>query len=127
MTTYNKLIWDKIPEIIESSGNECEIRILDNKEYIIELNKKLQEELNEYYEDQSVDELAYLVEVIYTILKYKEVPLHKFEEIRISKVEKRGVFDKKLFLKEVIQPMKKSCHILRRCIMTFMMKASHVV
>ena len=104
MTIYNKLIRDKIPEIIKSSGNECEIRILENKEYIIELNKKLQEELNEYYEDQSVDELADLVEVIYAILKHKEVPLHKFEEIRLSKAEKRGAFDKKLFLKEVVEP-----------------------
>ena len=104
MPIYNKLIRDKIPEIIKASGNEYEITTLDNKEYITELNKKLQEELNEYYEDQSVDELADLVEVIYAILKHKEVPLHKFEEIRISKAEKRGAFDNKLFLKEVIEP-----------------------
>ena len=104
MTLYNKLIRDKIPEIIKASGKECDIKILNNKEYITELNKKLQEELNEYYEDQSVDELADLVEVIYAILKHKEVPLHKFEEIRKSKAEKRGAFDDKLFLKEVIEP-----------------------
>jgi predicted house-cleaning noncanonical NTP pyrophosphatase (MazG superfamily) len=103
MTIYNKLIRDKIPEIIKASGNECDIKILNNKEYITELNKKLQEELNEYYEDQSVDELADLVEVIYAILKHKEVPLHKFEEIREAKAKKRGAFDNKLFLKELIE------------------------
>ena len=103
MTVYNKLIRDKIPEIIEESGRKHTIEVLPDKEYLVELNKKLQEELNEYYEDQSVNELADLVEVIYAILKHKEVPIHKFEEIRESKAEKRGSFDKKLFLKEVIE------------------------
>lgn len=103
MTVYNKLIRDKIPEIIEESGREPKIQVLSDKEYLIELNKKLQEELNEYYEDQSINELADLVEVVYAILKYKEVPLHKFDEIRKNKAEKRGGFDKKLFLKEVTE------------------------
>jgi predicted house-cleaning noncanonical NTP pyrophosphatase (MazG superfamily) len=103
MTVYNKLIRDKIPEIIEESGRELRFEVLPDKEYLAELNKKLQEELNEYYEDQSIHELADIVEVVYAILKYKEVPLHKFEEIRKGKAEKRGSFDKKLFLKEVIE------------------------
>lgn len=104
MTIYNKLIRDRIPEIIKESGKECDIKILDNKEYITELNRKLQEELNEYYEGQSVEELADLIEVVYAILKQKEVSLHKFEEIRKSKALKRGKFNDKLFLKEVIEP-----------------------
>ena len=103
MTVYNKLIRDKIPEIIEESGRQLKVEVLTDKDYLVELNKKLQEELNEYFEDQSVNELADIVEVVYAILKYKEVPLHKFEEIRKSKAEKRGSFDKKLFLKEVIE------------------------
>lgn len=104
MPTYNKLIRDKIPQIIKAQGNTPVVEILDDKQYIKELNKKLQEELNEYYEDNSVEELADLVQVIHAILKQKGVPLHKFEEIRESKAQKRGGFDDKLFLKEVIEP-----------------------
>jgi predicted house-cleaning noncanonical NTP pyrophosphatase (MazG superfamily) len=100
---YNKLIRDKIPDIIESTGNIAVLETLEPKAYMAALNEKLSEELREYYEDNSVEELADLVEVVYAILKYKAVPIHKFEEIRESKVQSRGAFDKRLFLKEVIE------------------------
>lgn len=103
MRVYNKLIRDKIPQIIEASGNKPILEKLDKAQYIKALNEKLGEELNEYYEDNSVEELADLVEVVYAILKYKEVPLHKFEEIRKNKVDKHGAFEERLFLKEVIE------------------------
>lgn len=101
MIIYNKLIRDKIPEIIEKSGNKCTIRNLDDKEYIDSLNKKLQEELNEYYENEDIEELADLVELVYSILKYKEISLEEFENIRLQKKDKRGGFDKRLFLLSV--------------------------
>lgn len=103
MPTYNKLIRDKIPQIIKAQGNTPIIETLDDKQYLKALNEKLQEELNEYLEDNSVEELADLVEVINAILNYKGVPLHKFEEIRKAKAEKRGGFEGRLFLKEVIE------------------------
>jgi len=98
---YNKLIRDKIPEIIEKSGKRCMVRTLGDKEYIENLNKKLQEELNEYYENEDVEELADLVELVHYILKYKEISIEEFENIRLQKKEKRGGFDKKLFLVSV--------------------------
>lgn len=98
MKVYNKLIRDKIPKIIEKSGKRYEIKILDNSEYIESLNRKLQEELNEYYEDGEVKELADMVEVIYAILKHKGISIEEFEKIRLSKREERGPFDKKIFL-----------------------------
>jgi predicted house-cleaning noncanonical NTP pyrophosphatase (MazG superfamily) len=104
MTSYNKLIRDKVPQIIKEQGSTPIVETLNSKEYLKALNKKLQEELNEYYEDNSVEELADIVEVIHAILKHKEVPLHKFEAIRKNKAIKRGTFDDKLFLKEVIEP-----------------------
>ncbi|OLN27217.1 hypothetical protein DSOL_4642 [Desulfosporosinus metallidurans] len=61
------------------------------------------EELQEYLDSQSVEELADLVEVVYAILEHKEVSLQEFEDIRKQKVLKRGAFQEKLLLKEVIE------------------------
>src|SRR5437588_4774560 len=58
MSSYNKLVRDKIPEIIKADGKECETRVLGDKEYLLRLHKKLEEELREYYEKESIDELA---------------------------------------------------------------------
>ena len=100
MKKYNKLIRDKIPEIIETEGRTCKIETLSDEEYLIHLNEKLLEEANEYLESGEVEELADLEEVLRAILKAKNVDYESFEKIRTDKVEKRGAFDKKLLLKE---------------------------
>lgn len=64
---YNKLIRDKIPDIIEKSGKKCVVEIMDNDEYIQFLDAKLNEELAEYQADKSLEELADLLEVIYAV------------------------------------------------------------
>ena len=65
-----------------------------------ELNKKLQEEVKEYLEDNNVEELADIVEVIYGILNSMDVSIEEFEKVRAEKVIKRGAFKKKIFLEE---------------------------
>lgn len=100
MKIYNKLVRDKIIDIIESEGRKTSYKILDNEEYRKELNKKLQEEVNEYIEDNNIEELADIVEVIYGILNSMDVSIEDFEKIRISKQEKRGSFNKKIYLEK---------------------------
>ena len=103
MKIYNKLVRDKIPEIINSDKRVAITRTLDNKEYLNELNKKLQEEVKEYLEDNNVEELADIVEVIYGILDSKNVSIEEFEAIRKNKIDKRGAFNEKIFLEKVIE------------------------
>ena len=55
---YNKLVRDKIPENINAKGGKATFRIMDQDEYIKELNKKLLEEANEFIEENDVEELA---------------------------------------------------------------------
>lgn len=99
MKIFNKLVRDKIPEIIREKDNRtCTTEILDDDKYLEELNRKLQEELKEYLESGEVEELADLEEVLRAILKVKKVDYNNFEKIRKDKVEKRGAFDKKIFL-----------------------------
>ena len=102
MKIYNKLVRDKIPEIIAGdNGKTCVTRIMEDDEYLETLNKKMQEELKEYLESGDVEELADLEEVLRAILDVKNVSYEDFEIIRNTKVEKRGSFKKKIFLESV--------------------------
>lgn len=101
MITYNKLVRDKIPQIIKEQGKQCETKVLKDDEFLSMLNVKLQEELDEYKADKEtevVGELADLVEVVYSILKHKGISLEEFERVRKSKRDERGGFDEKLLL-----------------------------
>ena len=98
MKEYNKLVRDKIPQIIESNGEKCKSRVLSDEEYLVELNKKIKEELNEYLESGEIEELADLEEVLRAILDVKKCTYKEFEYIRIAKAQKRGAFKQKIFL-----------------------------
>lgn len=100
MKTFNKLIRDKIPEIIEDAGNDYEIEVLNDEDYFEALNKKLEEELEEYRQSEEIMELADLVEIIYAILDYKDISHSEFQKMRKEKQKERGGFEKKLFLKK---------------------------
>ena len=101
MIEYDKLIRDKIPEIIEQSGKKCVVEVMDNDTYIECLDQKLNEELAEYHQDKSVEELADLLEVIYAVVVARGYSVDDLERIRVEKAEKRGAFEKRLLLKSV--------------------------
>lgn len=101
MIEYDKLIRDKIPEIIEQSGKKCIIEVMDNDTYIEYLDQKLNEELAEYQQDKSIEELADLLEVMYAVVTARGYSVAELERIRLEKSEKRGAFEKRLLLKSV--------------------------
>ncbi len=98
---YNKLVRDKIPEIIEQSGKLCEISILSDEEYLTALDKKLNEELQEFRQSGEIEELADILEVAYAIAQAKGYSIEQLQSLREEKKTARGAFDKKLFLKWV--------------------------
>lgn len=98
---YNKLVRDKIPEIIKASGKTCETEILSREEYIRMLDKKLDEELAEYHKDNNIEELADLLEALYAIAKARGFSIEELEHVRIEKQKARGGFDEKILLKSV--------------------------
>jgi predicted house-cleaning noncanonical NTP pyrophosphatase (MazG superfamily) len=101
--SYNKLVRDRIPEIIESSGRTCTIEILSDKDYLQFLEKKLDEELAEYHQDHSIEELADLLEVIRAAAATHGYTFDALERVRARKAIERGTFEKKILLKEVIE------------------------
>lgn len=100
---YKKLVRDRIPEIIEASGKTCVTEILSDADYLRMVDAKLDEELAEYHEDQNIEELADLIEVIYAAAKARGYTLEQLETVRAEKAGKRGAFEKKILLKEVIE------------------------
>jgi len=98
MKEYNKLVRDNIPEIMIKNGAKPVTRVLNDGEYIEELNKKLLEEVNEYLDSGEVLELVDIEEVILSILDVKNVKREEFDSLRREKVLKRGAFKEKIFL-----------------------------
>lgn len=101
--TYNKLVRDKIPEIIEADGKTCKTEILSDEAYLRMVDAKLDEELSEYHKEQNIEELADLLEVLYAATLARGYTLEELENVRASKVEKRGAFMEKILLKEVTE------------------------
>lgn len=99
--TYNKLVRDRIPQIIEQSGKRCRVEVLSEEDYLRMVDAKLDEELAEYHADGSVEELADLLEVIYAAAVARGCSREALERIRVEKAEKRGAFAKKLLLVDV--------------------------
>ena len=103
---YNKLVRDNIPDIIKDKGEEPVIRILNDDEYKIELEKKLYEEYQEVISASGVDrleELADMLEVIRALAKLENNDLNDIIKIADEKNLKRGSFNDKIFLEKVIE------------------------
>jgi predicted house-cleaning noncanonical NTP pyrophosphatase (MazG superfamily) len=105
MPTYNKLVRDLIPEVIENTGKRFSTRVLNEADYIVELKKKAYEELDEYVntdnQKEAIEELADLLEILHALSEYHGSSIEEVEEVRKQKVEKRGGFKEKIFLIEV--------------------------
>ncbi len=100
MTKYDKAIRDKIPEIIQKDGFSCNVETMSDEEFLVEMEKKLSEEVAEYQNDKNPEELADILEVIYRIAKLKGISKEQLEKIRFDKVEKKGAFEDNLFLRD---------------------------
>jgi predicted house-cleaning noncanonical NTP pyrophosphatase (MazG superfamily) len=97
MSTYNKLVRDKIPEILDKKGISYEKRIASYEEYKAELIKKLGEEAKEFGEAGDPEELADILEVLEALKKLPEYA--EIEELRLKKQKERGSFNNRIILK----------------------------
>ncbi|MFA6105455.1 MAG: nucleoside triphosphate pyrophosphohydrolase [Patescibacteria group bacterium] len=97
---YNKLVRDKIPDIIKSKGETPVTHIADEKEYAEALAKKLHEETDEFNTKPSVEEAADIMEVLMAVAKLNNIDLSGLEEVRKKKATDRGGFEKRIILDE---------------------------
>lgn len=105
-TVYNKLVRDKIPEIIQAKGDEPVTHVLDREAFIAALDEKLLEEVREYLAEPSVEELADIIEVLEAILAAREISQPTLRRAKNVKALKRGSFLQRIYLEKVIHPEK---------------------
>lgn len=96
--TYNKLVRDRIPEIVRANGEKPITRTLTDTEYLQELIRKLDEEVAEFKADLSVEELADIQEVILALAD-ASASREELEKVRAEKAKIRGAFKDRIFLK----------------------------
>jgi predicted house-cleaning noncanonical NTP pyrophosphatase (MazG superfamily) len=103
MKEYNKLVRDRIPEIIAAAGNSCTTRTLSKVEYMQALDAKLYEEMDEYQLSHEVAELVDLLEVIYAAAAARGFAAEELDALREEKAAKRGRFEKRILLESVYE------------------------
>ena len=105
MSVYNKLVRDRILEIIESDGLAYNARILEPSELLKEVKAKMIEEAKEFHAAEtaieSVEELADVLELIHTALNTLGVTYEELNEVRLQKKVKRGGFEKAIYLVDI--------------------------
>ena len=92
-----KLVRDKIPDIIRADGKNPITRVLTDKEFLDELDKKLNEEVAEYQADKSIEEMADVLEVLFAICEARGHSIEELMEVKQAKQDKRGGFKDKIF------------------------------
>lgn len=104
---YNKLVRDRIPEIIENDHKTCAIRILDNDEYLGCLKSKLLEECHEVMDAEGEDikkEIADVLEVLEALENILHINHQEVLSIKKKKAHNNGAFNNKIYLKYVENP-----------------------
>ncbi|PLR96802.1 nucleoside triphosphate pyrophosphohydrolase [Bacillus sp. T33-2] len=101
---YNKIVRDKIPELLKKQGKSCEVQVLSDKEYILKLKEKLKEDTDQFlnaHESQNIGEMADIIEVIYAIAEHRGITEAEVDFTRQIKRKQRGGFKKRILLKSV--------------------------
>ena len=105
MRVYNKIVRDKIPDIIARNNGKCKTKVIDDANAINYLRLKICEEAKELIEvinieEKAIGELADILECIYAIASKMSIPMDRIEFARSNKLEDRGGFDKNIILLE---------------------------
>lgn len=103
MKVFNKLVRDKIPDIILADNQLPVTRILKDDEYVEALNSKLLEEVNEYLDGNNIMEIVDILEVLRAILDHDGITMEEIEKKRIKKAKARGAFKDKIFLEKILE------------------------
>ncbi|MEK7110725.1 MAG: nucleoside triphosphate pyrophosphohydrolase [Patescibacteria group bacterium] len=97
---YDKLVRDKIPEVIRARGGQPVTHIADSEEYIQKLREKLEEEVAEFIRNNDSEELADIIEIVYAMGKERGLSPEDLESMRKREAEERGDFKERIILEE---------------------------
>ncbi|HLD17785.1 MAG TPA: nucleoside triphosphate pyrophosphohydrolase [Patescibacteria group bacterium] len=100
MPYYDKLVRDRIPEIIQKKGETPVVHVADEAEYRRRLKTKLQEETEEFFAAENLEELADVLEVVYALRDLLTQNPKELEKVRLQKRKERGGFEGRIVLEE---------------------------
>jgi len=100
MTRYDKLVRDKIPEVIRRKGVEPRTHVATDEEYWTKLKEKLAEEVKEFLASETAEEIADILEVIDAVCERKGFRMEEVLRLKSVKLEQRGAFKEKIILEE---------------------------
>lgn len=98
MEKYNKLVRDKIPDIIHDQGKGVCFRVLSKNEFLEYLENKLDEEVAEFHKDKTLEELADIVEVLYALAEVHGHTVFDLGRMRRRKLYERGGYVNRILL-----------------------------
>ena len=101
MKVYNKLVRDKIPDILSEAGKKYKAHYATEAEYAEKLKEKLLEEVNEFLENPCIEELADIFEVFSTLIGTLGHTVGELRECAMKKVAERGAFSSRIILESV--------------------------
>jgi predicted house-cleaning noncanonical NTP pyrophosphatase (MazG superfamily) len=104
MHTKSKLVRDNIPQIILKDNFVPIMHIASAEEYSAKLKEKLSEEVEEFLKSEEIEEIADILEVIYSICEFKQITKEDIESIRKKKADIRGSFEKRIILDKIEKP-----------------------
>ncbi len=102
---YNKLVRDRIPEIIAENGSQCRYHVASPEELKQALLNKLREEVEEFIEEPYVEELADIQEVLWRIQEVFNITEYEVRDATRQKAKERGIFDEGYILEYVLDEL----------------------
>ena len=101
MKKYDKLVRDKIPKIIKENGKKCKTKTLKPEDIEKYYRAKIQEEMDELFENPCPEEMADLMEVVDCLRRVLQLSIEDVIEVKDTKRQERGGFEKGIILREV--------------------------
>ncbi len=105
----NKIVRDKIPELLKEQGVEFSFKLLNKGKAIFHLKRKLREESGEVVKTMTrmhiKEELADVLTVFSVLLTKLGISLSELLELERQKSEKKGHFNNSVFLEWIDLPI----------------------
>jgi len=95
MKIYNKLVRDRIPEIIKERGKRYRVHTAGEKEYLHLLRRKIEEKVEEFYENPVAEEMGDILEVVEALMEYHGLDREVVERVKNEKRKNEGALKRR--------------------------------